>query len=53
MAKLAKRGQRRMFRPQGGEKWLCTKCGNEIKELPFVPSPNRPVYHRECLPPKS
>jgi CxxC-x17-CxxC domain-containing protein len=44
------RGPRRMFRPREGEKWICSKCGGEIKELPFIPSADRPVYHRECLP---
>jgi len=46
-------GPRKMFKPQNGEKWICAKCGGEIAELPFIPSPDRPVYHRECLPPKA
>jgi len=46
-------GPRKMFRPAPGEKWICAKCGGEIEELPFIPSMDRPVYHRECLPPKN
>ena len=26
----------------------CSECGIQINELPFEPSPNRPVYCREC-----
>ena len=48
-----KRNPRRMFKPQINEKWICSKCGGEIEELPFIPSPDRPVYHRECLPPRN
>lgn len=47
-----KRMGRRMFHPRNGEKWICTKCGGEINELPFIPDPSRPVYHKECMPPK-
>jgi CxxC-x17-CxxC domain-containing protein len=44
------RGPRRMFKPNEGEQWICAKCGGNINELPFIPSMDRPVYHRECLP---
>lgn len=47
-----RRRSRKMFKPKPGEKWICAKCGQEIKELPFIPDPNRPVYHRECMPSK-
>jgi CxxC-x17-CxxC domain-containing protein len=47
------RGLRKMFRPQTVEKWIFAKCGGEIEELPFIPSTDRPVYHRECLPPRN
>jgi hypothetical protein len=26
-----------MYRSKNGEKWICAKCGGEIKELPFEP----------------
>jgi hypothetical protein len=50
---------RRMYRPKPGEVWVCAKCGKPIEELPFDPQRDengnlsRPVYHRECLPPKN
>jgi len=28
--------------------WTCSDCGKEITELPFSPSPDRPVYCKEC-----
>ena len=28
--------------------WKCTDCGKEITELPFKPSPDRPIYCRDC-----
>jgi CxxC-x17-CxxC domain-containing protein len=28
--------------------WTCADCGKEITELPFTPSPDRPVYCKEC-----
>lgn len=28
--------------------WTCADCGKEITELPFEPSPNRPVYCQNC-----
>lgn len=28
--------------------WSCTECGGKITELPFQPSPERPVYCKEC-----
>jgi len=35
---------RKMF--QGD--WKCADCGKEITELPFEPSPDRPIYCRDC-----
>jgi len=35
---------RQMF--QGN--WKCADCGKEITELPFEPSPDRPIYCKEC-----
>jgi CxxC-x17-CxxC domain-containing protein len=38
------------FRPSGPRemhKAICADCGAET-EVPFVPSPDRPVYCREC-----
>jgi CxxC-x17-CxxC domain-containing protein len=28
--------------------WKCSECGVEITEMPFEPSPDRPIYCREC-----
>ena len=28
--------------------WTCADCGTKITELPFQPSPDRPIYCREC-----
>jgi len=28
--------------------WKCAECGAEITELPFEPSPDRPIYCRDC-----
>ncbi|MBU4332321.1 hypothetical protein KKD19_04620 [Patescibacteria group bacterium] len=28
--------------------WTCSDCGKKITELPFEPSPDSPVYCREC-----
>ncbi|MFH1451119.1 MAG: CxxC-x17-CxxC domain-containing protein [bacterium] len=28
--------------------WKCADCGAEITELPFQPSPDRPVRCHEC-----
>jgi CxxC-x17-CxxC domain-containing protein len=28
--------------------WVCSDCGAEITELPFEPTPGRPVYCKEC-----
>jgi CxxC-x17-CxxC domain-containing protein len=28
--------------------WKCADCGKEITELPFEPSPDRPIYCRDC-----
>ena len=35
---------RKMF--QGS--WKCADCGKEITELPFEPSPDRPIHCRDC-----
>lgn len=35
---------RKMFKGH----WTCSDCGAEITELPFEPSPDRPIYCREC-----
>ncbi len=35
---------RKMFKGD----WKCADCGTEINELPFEPSPDRPIYCREC-----
>jgi len=39
-----KRSHRQMY--QGH--WTCADCGAEITELPFEPTPGRPVYCKEC-----
>jgi len=28
--------------------WKCSSCGTEITEMPFEPSPDRPIYCRNC-----
>ena len=28
--------------------WQCSDCNTEIKELPFEPAPDRPIYCRDC-----
>jgi CxxC-x17-CxxC domain-containing protein len=28
--------------------WTCADCGAKITELPFQPTPGRPVYCKEC-----
>jgi len=28
--------------------WVCSECGTEIKELPFEPAQDRPIYCRDC-----
>ena len=35
---------RQMF--QGN--WKCSECGAEIKELPFEPKSDRPLFCRDC-----
>jgi len=35
---------RKMFKGD----WKCADCGKEIPELPFEPSPDRPIYCRDC-----
>jgi len=37
-------GQRQMHQGQ----WTCSQCGTEIKELPFEPDGNRPIFCRDC-----
>jgi CxxC-x17-CxxC domain-containing protein len=43
-------GDRGSFAPREMIKgnWKCTDCGAEITEMPFEPSPDRPVYCKEC-----
>lgn len=42
------------FQPGGFERkmyqgnWKCADCGKEITELPFEPSPDRPIYCQDC-----
>ncbi len=28
--------------------WTCSECGVEIKELPFEPDGDRPIFCRDC-----
>ncbi|MBI4101580.1 MAG: hypothetical protein HY443_01275 [Candidatus Nealsonbacteria bacterium] len=35
-------------RPMVKGNWKCSECGAEITEMPFEPSPDRPIYCREC-----
>ncbi|MDO8663458.1 MAG: hypothetical protein Q7K28_01285 [Candidatus Wildermuthbacteria bacterium] len=28
--------------------WKCAECSTPITKLPFEPSPDRPIYCREC-----
>ncbi|MEK7147727.1 MAG: CxxC-x17-CxxC domain-containing protein [Patescibacteria group bacterium] len=28
--------------------WACSECSAKITELPFQPSPDRPIFCREC-----
>jgi len=28
--------------------WKCSECGVEITEMPFEPSPDRPIFCKEC-----
>ena len=28
--------------------WKCADCSKEITELPFQPSPDRPIYCKDC-----
>lgn len=49
-----KGGPARQFKPKEGERWICSKCGQDIESLPFIPSKkDAPIYHRECLPPRN
>lgn len=41
-------GQRDFPRQMYKGNWTCSDCGKEITELPFEPSPDRPVYCKEC-----
>jgi len=36
--------ERKMY--QGN--WTCSECGAKITEMPFEPSPDRPIYCKEC-----
>lgn len=43
-------------RPMVQGNWICGKddpdnkgCGKEITEMPFEPTPGRPVYCRDCF----
>lgn len=40
-------GQRQMF-DVTSMNLKCANCGAAITELPFQPSPDRPVYCRDC-----
>jgi len=42
------RGHRKFPRQMFHGHWVCADCGKEITELPFEPSPDRPVYCQEC-----
>ncbi len=35
-------------RPTVKGNWKCSDCQKEITELPFEPSPDRPIYCRDC-----
>jgi DNA-directed RNA polymerase subunit M/transcription elongation factor TFIIS len=37
---MQKRSGRRMYRPRNGEKWICAKCGREIK----IDNKNKKIY---------
>jgi len=41
-------GAKRIPRQMHKGNWNCSDCGAQITELPFEPSPDRPVYCREC-----
>lgn len=43
-------GPKRDFPPREMVKgdWKCAECQKEITELPFQPSPDRPIYCRDC-----
>jgi CxxC-x17-CxxC domain-containing protein len=41
-------GQRNFNREMHKGNWTCSDCGKEITELPFEPTPGRPVYCKEC-----
>ena len=40
------RGERRFETVKGN--WECAECKGAITELPFPPSPDRPVYCKNC-----
>jgi len=48
--KKSEAGPKRDFPPRETikGKWQCADCKKEISELPFEPSPDRPVYCRDC-----
>ena len=35
-------------RPMVQGDWKCAECGTDITELPFKPSPDRPVHCKDC-----
>ena len=41
-------GKRTFHREMVHGHWKCTECGGEITELPFHPSPDRPIYCKDC-----
>jgi len=41
-------GGKRFHREMHKGHWTCSDCGGEITELPFEPTPGRPVYCKEC-----
>lgn len=41
-------GKRSFPREMVKGNWNCADCQVEITELPFEPSPDRPVYCKEC-----
>lgn len=42
--------QRRQMHDVSHLNLKCADCSKEIKELPFMPSMDRPVYCRDCAP---
>lgn len=46
--KSGERPQRNFERKMFQGDWTCADCGAKITELPFEPSPDRPIYCRDC-----